>query len=81
MGDLSQIIPCIQPTVGGYCGTLHSDEFHAVDKNAAYIVPAKIIALTAARLLKNNAEAGKEIKKKFNRIMNKDEYINYLENV
>ena len=81
IGDLSHLIPCVQPTVGGYCGTLHSNELHAAAAYDAYIVPAKILALTAVRLLKNNAAEGRKIKQSFKPSMNKKEYIDYLENI
>ena len=81
IGDLSRLLPCIQPTVGGYRGALHSDEFCVADAKAAYIVPAKIIALTVMRLLENNAEIGREVKRQFRPSMTKEEYINNLENI
>lgn len=81
IGDLSHLIPCVQPTVGGYCGALHSNELHAAAAYDAYIVPAKIMALTAVRLLKNNAAEGRKIKQSFKPSMNKKEYIDYLENI
>lgn len=81
IGDLSHLIPCIQPMVGGYNGALHSNEFCVTDKNSAYIIPAKIIALTVMRLLENNAEAGRKIKDSFKPAMSVDEYINNLKNI
>lgn len=81
IGDLSCLIPCIQPTVGGYGGALHSNEFCTANKNDAYIIPAKLLALTAARLLKNNAAEGRRIKNNFKPLMSKKEYLNYLKNM
>lgn len=56
MGDLSQVIPCIQPTVGGFAGELHSQQFRVADPYTAYVLPAKIMALTVVRLLENQGE-------------------------
>ncbi len=78
VGDLSYIMPVIQPTVGGFDGALHSSEFCTADKTAAYIIPAKIMALTAVRLLSNNCERGNKIKEQFKADMTKEEYIEML---
>lgn len=78
MGDLSQIIPCIQPTIGGFCGALHSKEFVISKAETAYLNPAKIMAITAFRLLSNGAQEGKRIKESFNPAMTKEEYIKIL---
>lgn len=76
IGDLSHLIPVIQPTVGGFDGLLHSREFHMTDAEAAIIIPAKIMAVTAVRLLKNKAELGRKIKQEFTPLMTKEEYLN-----
>lgn len=60
IGDLSHVIPCIQPTVGGFVGELHSKEFKVADPYTAYVLPAKIMALTVVHLL---AEGGYGIEK------------------
>ena len=78
IGDLSHLIPVIQPSSGGFDGMLHSTDFHVTDENAAYILPAKIMAVTAVRLLENNAKLGKKIKDEFNPLMTKEEYIDLL---
>ena len=76
IGDLSHLIPVIQPTVGGFDGLLHSKEFHMTDANAAIILPAKIMALTAVRMLYDKARIGKKIKEDFKPLMTKEEYLN-----
>ena len=65
MGDLSEIMPVIQPTMGGFSGALHSKEFEIVDKEAVYISASKILACTAYYLLKNGAKKAIEIKSNF----------------
>lgn len=54
LGDLSHIIPVIQPMMGGIKGGLHSPDFEVVDYNAAIALPAKIAANTIIDLLTNN---------------------------
>ena len=51
MGDLSHVIPCIHPLMGGFSGALHSRDFRVADPEAAYILPAKLMAMTAVDLL------------------------------
>ena len=78
IGDLSCILPAIQPTIGGFAGVQHSQEFHVSDQETAYILSAKIMALTAAELLYNKAELAKKVKENFVPQMTKEEYICYL---
>lgn len=76
VGDLSHIIPTIQPTMGGYFGSAHSEEFKISDPELAYILPAKIMALTAVDLLFGDAEEAKRVKGNFKQLLTKNEYIN-----
>ncbi len=79
IGDVSLLLPTIQPMVGGFVGQLHAKELSASDDYAAYVLPAKLMALTAVRLLENDAKLGNEIKKNFKALMTKEEYIKLLE--
>ena len=65
MGDLSLIVPSIQPTMGGFAGTAHGKDFLIADKEAAYIYPAKAMACTVYDLLKDDAALAKKIKAEF----------------
>lgn len=47
MGDVSQALPSIQPTMGGFAGALHSKEFAITDPETVYITAAKLLACTA----------------------------------
>ena len=78
MGDLSMIMPAIQPSIGGFGGSLHSGEFEVYNEETAYISSAKILALTAADLLCENAEKAKKIISGFKPKMTKEEYLNYV---
>lgn len=75
IGDLSHIIPVIQPTMGGFFGSAHSTEFKISDNAYAYLNPAKIMAMTVIDLLYNGATRALEIKKNFKPILTKEEYI------
>lgn len=78
IGDLSHLIPTIQPSVGGFTGTLHSKEFMISDKTTAYIKAAEILAKTTAELLYDDAKKAEHVKNSFTQKMIKAEYINYL---
>lgn len=78
IGDLSNLIPTIQPSVGGFVGKLHSCEFAVSDPKIACLLPAKVMAMTACDLLYHHAEKAKAIKQKFQPEMTKEEYIQYL---
>lgn len=78
IGDLSCIMPVIQPSIGGFAGELHSGEFEIVDKYTAYILTSKILACTACELLYNKAEKAKSVIENFVPIMTKNDYIKYL---
>ena len=79
MGDITQIIPGIQPMIGGFEGELHSKAFKITDKEMAYIIPAKIMAMTIIDLLHNNANLAKKVVKQ--RKKNKEKYLNETENM
>lgn len=52
MGDVSQAIPSIQPTMGGFSGALHSQDFAITDPELVYVTAAKLLACTAYDLVK-----------------------------
>ena len=79
IGDLSQLIPCLQPTCGGFTGTLHGENFVVSDPKIAYIDGAKLLALTAADLLLDGAAAAKEVKASYTPAFTKESYLAFLE--
>ena len=78
MGDLSHILPVIQPSIGGFSGGLHSKDFKVTDKMTAYVTSAQILANTVAELLYDGANVGLRVKENFVPLMTKEEYIEYL---
>ena len=77
IGDLSHLIPVIQPTMGGYIGNLHALEFGVFDKEFAYLGAAKTIAMTVIDLLFDDAKEALRIKNNFIPLMEKEEYLNF----
>lgn len=78
-GDVSEIMPLLQFNTGGYEGALHDKGLHPVDEELAYVVPAKIFALTAYKLLRNNGEYAKAVLESFHPTLTKEQYIAYME--
>ena len=79
MGDISAIMPAVQPSVGGFVGGLHSKDFKIADVDSAIILPAKLMAITAAELLCNGAQKAKTVKENFIPRLTREEYLKYLE--
>lgn len=67
MGDLGYVLPVIQPTVSGFSGAAHSKDFTIEDKEYAYIIPAKLMAMTVIDLLSDGAQEADAIKEAFPR--------------
>lgn len=49
MGDVSYLLPVIQPTVSGFSGAAHSRDFAVADEALAYLAPAKLMAADGHR--------------------------------
>ena len=79
VGDLTQLFPVINFTFRGFEGRLHGEDFHITDKEKAYILPAKLMALTIYRLLRKNGEEAEKIKEGFTAVFDKQTYIEYIE--
>lgn len=79
VGDLSMLLPVIQPSMGGFTGNLHSREFRVSDPETAILLPAKMMAMTAVDLLWDGAAGARAVKESFAPKMTKEEYIRYLE--
>ena len=74
-GDLMQLMPSIIPNCGGITGHAHSCTFAISDPDAAYVLPAKAMAMTVIDLLADNAKRGQEIKHEFQPRFTKEEYL------
>ena len=78
VGDLSHIIPVVNFTFKGFEGKLHGADFRITDPEKAYILPAKLLALTVYNLLKNGGREAERIKNNYVPVFDKDEYIQYV---
>lgn len=78
VGDLSHLLPVVNFTTGGFRGGLHQADFTITDPYKAYIVPAKLMALTAYRLLQNGGAAARALKEDYRPVLTKSQYLDYL---
>lgn len=75
VGDVSQLIPTIQPSVGGFSGVAHGKDFCVADAEMAYIIPAQAMAMTVVDLLYNEASLARTIKKEFRAPLTRNSYL------
>lgn len=75
IGDLSALMPVIQPTMGGFKGAAHSRDFAICDREAAYLLPAMAMAMTVVDLLYNGAARSRAISAAFHPEFTRKEYL------
>ncbi|HHY92200.1 MAG TPA: amidohydrolase, partial [Firmicutes bacterium] len=75
IGDISQLVPAIQPTIGGFSGLAHGKDFCVNDPDMAYIFPAQALAMTAVDLLVDSAAQARAIKAAFHAPLNRESYL------
>ncbi len=78
-GDISHIMPGLHPFFGGIEGSLHSKEFRVTDRETAFLLPAKSLAMTIIDLLWDDAGAARKILSGFQPRMDKPAYLSWLE--
>jgi amidohydrolase len=78
LGDISHIMPTIEPSVAGFSGVVHGSDWRIVDRNLAYILPAKLMAMTIVDLLAGNGATAREIIDGYTAPMTKDEYLAFM---
>jgi hypothetical protein len=81
MGDLSYLVPTIQPYSGGILGNVHAADFEVADYEAAVIYPAQVMAMTVIDLLFGGAEDAERVIQEFKPEMTADEYLAFLEKI
>jgi len=79
MGDITHLMPGIQPMVGGVEGALHAANFQVADYTAAVVTPAKIVACTLIDLLSDNATTLKSITDNHRPSLTKQAYFELLD--
>ena len=75
LGDISHLMPTLQPFIKAGRGNLHTEEFVVNDPQLAYVESAKGLALTVVDLLGNGAGEGLAIKGNYQAKYSKEEYL------
>ena len=78
MGDMSQLMPIIHPSVLSTSGDGHGIDYVVEDYHSAVITAAKAMALTVIDLLHDNGQKAKEIVDSFEPLLSKDAYLKLL---
>lgn len=78
MGDIAHIMPALHPHVAGFSGTGHGSDWAIEDQYLAYILPAKLMAMTVIDLLADGAAGAKELLSTSKPPMTKDEYLAFM---
>lgn len=78
-GDVSCVMPLLQFNTGGFKGTLHSPDVEEDDPYDAYVIPAKVFALIAYKLLRNGGDRAKAIMESFEAVLTKQQYLELME--
>lgn len=81
IGDISHLMPVLHPLIGGVTGNLHTRTFALEDPELAYIVPAKVMAMTVIDLLAQGAKEALRIVAAFEPRMTKEEYLAFMDKV
>lgn len=78
LGDLSHIVPCMHIWTGGISGALHASDFKVTDPETAFILPAKMMAMTVIDLLFDKASCAKAVMDAFHPTFTKEQYLAFL---
>lgn len=78
VGDLTHVMPVVNFTHGGALGALHSAGFRIADEEKAYLIPAKMMALTAYHLLKDGAALARQTLAGFQPVYSIPAYIDHV---
>jgi len=76
-GDVSHLMPTIQPSMTGASGSGHGADWTIADPSAAYLSPGKTMAMTAIDLLRGDADRAEAILESWEAPMTKAEYLEF----
>ena len=75
MGDLSQVIPCLHPYMGGAAGTGHAADYRIADQNLAYVGQAKALASMVVDMLADGAAGARDVLGRAKRPLTREGYL------
>lgn len=76
-GDISAIMPAIEPHTSGATGIGHGADYKIVDKEMSYVIPAELMAMTVIDLLWDDAAKARQIIKTFKPEVRRREYMQH----
>lgn len=79
LGDISHLMPTLQPFIKAGKGKLHTEGFVIEDRQLAYLESAKGLAMTVVDLLHDGAREGLSIKEEYRARYTKEEYLKIWE--
>jgi metal-dependent amidase/aminoacylase/carboxypeptidase family protein len=77
MGDLSMVMPILQPYIGGAAGTGHGPDYLIVDPELSYVTEAKALAAMAIDMLADGATGAREVLAKAKPPMTREQYLTF----
>jgi amidohydrolase len=78
MGDITHLMPAIHPYAVGSRGQGHGNDWQIADPYVAYVLPAKLMALTAVDLLADGARDAHALLDGYRPRMTKEEYLAFM---
>ncbi len=78
VGDLFAVMPVLNFTFGGSSGDLHSKDYKVLNPETAHVLPAKMMALLAYRLLKDGGAEAKKLVDGYRAPYTLNEYKEYV---
>ena len=80
-GEVSQFLPFVKFTTGGTTGAAHTNEAQIADQEEAYLTPAKIFAIYAYRLMRDEAKELKKFLCSYEPAMTKEEVLKFFDSM
>lgn len=79
VGDLTHLMPVFGFTTGGFSGDIHTATFQVENLEKAFILPAKMMALTVFELLRDQADLTRKTVEAFVPKLQKEAYMKLLD--
>jgi metal-dependent amidase/aminoacylase/carboxypeptidase family protein len=77
-GDLSHIMPLVHPSAGGCSGLMHGADFAIVDRELAYLNPARAMAMTVIDLLADGATQARRLLDGYRPALTRAQYLELM---
>lgn len=82
LGDLSALMPVLQPYIGGVQGVLHSADYRIYDRDTAYLLGARFLACMAVELLWGDGNVGGKIVQEYKPVFeSKEKYFAFIDKI